>query len=179
MCASASGSARRTTGSSVPARNHSCRGGSAILPTPAIGGVGLMADYDKSASIAFKAEGEDIYLIGHPNGHLGQSLWLREIKGREDGAPPSTDLDLERKAGDNGIVQAIFDLGRSDAPAGIEALNTRGYSFGGFMPCWFETDALMLQRLTAEPNFEAINLYTDRAKAILAHIRQEWETRGR
>ena len=32
MCASARGSARRTTGSSVPARNHSCRGGSLILP---------------------------------------------------------------------------------------------------------------------------------------------------
>ncbi|MYL82801.1 hypothetical protein GTA51_06585 [Desulfovibrio aerotolerans] len=76
--------------------------------------------------------------------------------------------DLERKAGDNGIVQAIFDLGRSDAPAGIEALNTRGYSFGGFMPCWFETDALMLQRRRAAPSFKELQLYGETVKPIVA-----------
>ena len=54
-------------------------GGSAILPTPAIGGVGLMEDWTKAASIAFKAGGEEIFLIGEPNAALGQSLWLREI----------------------------------------------------------------------------------------------------
>lgn len=62
-------------------------GGSAILPTPAIGGVGLMADYDKMATIGFKAVGEAIFVIGETNGHLGQSLWLREIHGREEGPP--------------------------------------------------------------------------------------------
>ena len=36
-------------------------GGSAILPTPAIGGVGLLADWSKSATIAFK-ETSDIVL---------------------------------------------------------------------------------------------------------------------
>ncbi|MEY4056298.1 MAG: phosphoribosylformylglycinamidine synthase subunit PurL, partial [Pseudomonadota bacterium] len=39
-------------------------GGSAILPTPAIGGVGLMADHDVMATIAFKAEGECLAIIG-------------------------------------------------------------------------------------------------------------------
>ena len=60
-------------------------GGSAILPTPAIGGVGLMEDHTTMATIAFKAEGEQIYLIGRPVHHLGQSLWLREVLGREEG----------------------------------------------------------------------------------------------
>ena len=71
-------------------------GGSAILPTPAIGGVGLMLDYAKSASIGFKTEGEAIFVIGQSNGHLGQSLWLRELHGLEDGAPPPVDLAKER-----------------------------------------------------------------------------------
>ena len=71
-------------------------GGSAILPTPAIGGVGLMADYATMTTIGFKAEGEAIFVIGQSNGHLGQSLWLREIHGREDGAPPPVDLAKER-----------------------------------------------------------------------------------
>ena len=34
------------------------------------------------ASIAFKREGDTILLIGKTEGHLGQSLYLREIEGR-------------------------------------------------------------------------------------------------
>lgn len=78
-------------------------GGSAILPTPAIGGVGLMADWSKSATIAFKGTGDVIVLIGTPKGEIGQSLWLREvhgIEGRDAGPPPSIDLDAERRTGD-------------------------------------------------------------------------------
>ena len=65
-------------------------GGSAILPTPAIGGVGLMADWSKSATIAFKGTGDVIVLIGTPKGEIGQSLWLREVHGLEgrDAGPP-------------------------------------------------------------------------------------------
>ncbi len=74
-------------------------GGSAILPTPAIGGVGLMQDHEKMATIGFKAEGEHIYRLGFPKGDLGQSLWLREILGREEGAPPKVDLANEATVG--------------------------------------------------------------------------------
>ena len=74
--------------------------GSAILPTPAIGGVGLIDDWTKAATIAFKGTGDVIVLIGEPRHHLGQSLWLRELHGREDGPPPRVDLDAERRAGD-------------------------------------------------------------------------------
>ncbi|MCB2061810.1 MAG: phosphoribosylformylglycinamidine synthase II, partial [Novosphingobium sp.] len=91
-------------------------GGSAILPTPAIGGVGLLADYEKMATIAFKAEGETIILIGGESGHLGQSLWLRELHAREDGPPPPVGLELERETGElvrnliaEGIVSAVHD----------------------------------------------------------------------
>ncbi|MHA6722458.1 phosphoribosylformylglycinamidine synthase subunit PurL [Sphingomonas sp. RS2018] len=75
-------------------------GGSAILPTPAIGGVGLLADWSKSATIAFKGTGDVLVLIGTPRGDIGQSLWLREVKGREDGPPPRVDLSAERRTGD-------------------------------------------------------------------------------
>jgi phosphoribosylformylglycinamidine synthase len=75
-------------------------GGSAILPTPAIGGIGLLKDYESSATIAFKSAGETILLLGETKGHLGQSLWLREIVGREDGPPPPVDLAAERRTGE-------------------------------------------------------------------------------
>jgi phosphoribosylformylglycinamidine synthase len=78
--------------------------GVAIPPTPAIGGVGLIADVGRMASIALKAEGEVLVLVGDAtDGHggwLGQSLYLREIEGREDGAPPPVDLELEKRSGD-------------------------------------------------------------------------------
>lgn len=74
--------------------------GTGILPTPAIGGVGLLSDWSKSATIAFKAEGETVWLVGDGRAHLGQSLWLRETLGREDGPPPPVDLRAERRAGE-------------------------------------------------------------------------------
>ncbi|HWH23220.1 MAG TPA: phosphoribosylformylglycinamidine synthase subunit PurL, partial [Allosphingosinicella sp.] len=92
-------------------------GGSAILPTPAIGGIGLLSDWSASATIAFKEEGDDIWLIGETAGHIGQSLWLREIAAREEGPPPPVDLEVERRNGDcvraliaDGLVNAVHDL---------------------------------------------------------------------
>src|SRR5215203_3463153 len=72
-------------------------GGSAILPTPAIGGVGLLEDWEKSATIAFKAKDQAIVVLGGNSlealdaeeglgefgSALGQSIWLREIHGRD------------------------------------------------------------------------------------------------
>jgi phosphoribosylformylglycinamidine synthase len=89
----------------------------AILPTPAIGGVGLIDDWAKAATIAFKAAGEAIFVIGQPRGHLGQSLWLREIHAREEGSPPPVDPYEERENGElvrglieQGIVSAVHDV---------------------------------------------------------------------
>jgi phosphoribosylformylglycinamidine synthase len=74
--------------------------GQAILPTPTIGGVGLLRDLGKMATLAFKQDREAILLVGGHGSHLGQSIYLREVLGREDGPPPSVDLVRERKHGD-------------------------------------------------------------------------------
>jgi len=74
--------------------------GSGILPTPVIGGVGLIEDAATCVSLAFKAPGEAILLVGETLGHMGASLYLREILGLEDGAPPPVDLAAERCHGD-------------------------------------------------------------------------------
>jgi phosphoribosylformylglycinamidine synthase len=92
-------------------------GGSAILPTPAIGGVGLLDDWEKSATIGFKDGRDAIFLVGRPVGNLGQSLWLREIHNRKDGPPPPVDLNDELRTGDaireliqTGAVSAVHDI---------------------------------------------------------------------
>src|SRR5262249_56284558 len=74
--------------------------GRAILPTPTIGGVGLIDDFTRSATLAFKRAGDVILLIGETAGWLGQSLYLREICEREEGAAPPGDPAAERQNGD-------------------------------------------------------------------------------
>jgi phosphoribosylformylglycinamidine synthase len=91
--------------------------GRGILPTPVIGGVGLLADVAAACSIAFKAPGETLLLIGTTpgpdGGHLGASIYLREIAGREDGPPPPVDLAAERRNGD--FVRGLIEAGHVTA----------------------------------------------------------------
>ena len=86
--------------------------GEGISPTPAIGGVGLMHDVSRMATIALKREGDALLLVGDTRGHLGQSIYLREIEGREEGAAPPVDLAAERRNGD--FVRRLIEAGRVD-----------------------------------------------------------------
>jgi len=83
--------------------------GNPILPAPAIGGVGSMPDVNKAVGIAFQGIGETVFVIGETKGHVGQSLYLREIFGKEEGAPPPVDLKAERKRGE--FVRTLIDEG--------------------------------------------------------------------
>jgi phosphoribosylformylglycinamidine synthase subunit PurL len=132
-------------------------GGSAILPTPAIGGVGVLEDVSKMARIALTddctrsmpdtLESARIMLIGKPKGHLGQSLWLREIHGREDGDPPQVDLLEERKNGEfiqacisDGVVIAVHDVADGGIAVALAEMALAG-NIGAFIfngPHWNE-----------------------------------------
>ena len=90
--------------------------GTGILPTPAIGGLGVIENAADAVGLAL-APGLSLVLIGDTKGWLGQSLWLREITGREDGPPPPVDLTAERRNGDfvraqilAGQVRACHDV---------------------------------------------------------------------
>jgi phosphoribosylformylglycinamidine synthase subunit PurL len=74
--------------------------GQGILPTPTIGGVGLLRDLSKMATLRFKTEGDAILLLGGQGSHLGQSAFLRDCLGREEGPPPPVDLAMEKRHGD-------------------------------------------------------------------------------
>ncbi len=90
--------------------------GQGILPTPTIGGVGLIADWSKMARIRFAAQGEAILLAGAPvqlGTHLGQSVYLRDIHGRTDGPAPHVDLAHEKRVGD--FVRGLIESGLATA----------------------------------------------------------------
>ena len=94
--------------------------GTGILPTPAIGGVGLLDDIDHRAEARFQAEGEMIFVIGKTKGHLGCSLYLRDVVGRDNaelGTPPAVNLADEKAHGDfiraqikSGQVKSVHDV---------------------------------------------------------------------
>ncbi|WP_340299907.1 phosphoribosylformylglycinamidine synthase subunit PurL [Roseobacter sp. HKCC-CH-9351] len=101
--------------------------GSAILPTPTIGALGLIADIDRDLINGTAREGHWALLIGETQGHLGQSALLAEVFHRVEGDAPSVDLEAERKAGqfildnremisacndlsDGGLALAVFEM---------------------------------------------------------------------
>jgi len=91
--------------------------GHPILPAPTIGGVGLMPDVTKQMTLGFKSEGETIFVLGETKGHVGQTTYLAEIFGREEGAPPPVNLTAERRHGKfvrqliaDGAITACHDV---------------------------------------------------------------------
>jgi phosphoribosylformylglycinamidine synthase len=103
--------------------------GRGILPTPTIGGVGLLPDWTKMARIGFAAENQMILLVGAPPNrgtHLGQSIYLRDLFGRRDGSAPHVDLAHERRTGDfvrklirDGVATAVHDLSDGGLAVGL------------------------------------------------------------
>jgi phosphoribosylformylglycinamidine synthase subunit PurL len=101
--------------------------GTGILPTPTIGGVGLIDDWSKMARIRFAADDHAILLVGAPPAwgtHLAQSVYMRDIHGRTDGPAPSVDLAHEKRTGlfvrdliRTGIATAVHDC--SDGGLGV------------------------------------------------------------
>jgi phosphoribosylformylglycinamidine synthase len=85
--------------------------GVGIPPTPTVGALGLLPDYAARADYSGLKDGDTLVLVGDSHGELGQSLYLRELLGREDGAPPPVDLAAERRNGD--FVRALIRSGRA------------------------------------------------------------------
>ncbi len=125
-------------------------GGSAILPTPAIGGVGVLEDVIKMATIAFKAEGQFIVLLDSHDAtterlpELGQSIWLRELHGRADGSPPTVDLKAEKRVGEfvrhliaSGRVTAVHDVSDGGMLVAIAEMALAG-NIGADLRWWTE-----------------------------------------
>ena len=86
--------------------------GVGIPPTPAIGGVGLVPDVAKMASIELKREGDLLLVLGAERGWLGQSIYQQFVVGRLEGAPPPVDLADEIKAGR--LVRGLIRDGTTD-----------------------------------------------------------------
>jgi len=102
------------TGGNVSFYNQT--GEVAILPTPVVGVLGVIADVEKRTPMAFSESGLELYLLGETRNDFAGSEWAN-IHGHLGGMPPRADLDHERRlanvlisAGGEGILAAAHDL---------------------------------------------------------------------
>ncbi len=107
--------------------------GKGIMPTPTIGGVGIIADHTRAAGLGFVREGDTIIVIGAAKGHLGQSLYLREVHSKEEGGAPPVDLKSERANGDlvrslieQELISACHDLSDGGLLVGVAEMAMAG-----------------------------------------------------
>lgn len=126
--------------------------GTAIQPTPAIGGVGILKDLSKRVGNSFVSAGEDIIVVGETKGHLGASLFLREILRKEEGPPPPVDLKVEKNNGDfvrslisHGDISACHDVSDGGLLVAIAEMTFRNgigadISANGDVGFWFGED---------------------------------------
>ena len=71
-----------------------------IKPTPAIGGVGLIKDYQNMVTMDLKETDNILLVIGKTEGHLDQSLFARDILNEKNGPPPEINLFNEKNNGE-------------------------------------------------------------------------------
>ena len=97
--------------------------GKGINPTPAIGGVGLIEDLNHFSTAFLKRDNDNLLIIGKTNGHLGQSIYLKEILNITSGQPPKVNLEDERKIGNT--IRDLININKLDTVHDI--------SDGGFL----------------------------------------------
>jgi len=140
------------TGGNVSFYNESPSG--AVLPTPVVGMVGVLADAAARVPAAFQRPGDAILLLGRPRGELGASQYLSLLTGEVFGAPPRVDLPAVRA-----LVDCLVECARSGLLA-----SAHDVSEGGLAVALAESAALAL--LGADVSLEPAGDGTGAAAAL-------------
>jgi phosphoribosylformylglycinamidine synthase len=112
------------TGGNVSFYNQT--GGTAILPTPVVGVLGVIEDVSKRVPIGFAAQGEVIVLLGDTRDELAGSVWADVVHDHLGGLPPVVDFDHERRLaelmiilGQRGVLSSAHDLADGGLAQGV------------------------------------------------------------
>jgi phosphoribosylformylglycinamidine synthase II len=119
------GDACRALGTPVTGGNVSFHNESrnrAVNPTPTIGMLGLIDDLNKTMSLNFKKEGDEIYILGNDRQEFGGSEYLKQIHGTISGEAPIIDIEEEKrlqKATLTAIRSSVVNSAHDTAEGGI------------------------------------------------------------
>jgi phosphoribosylformylglycinamidine synthase len=104
-----------------------------IKPTPSIGGVGLIKDYQKMITMDLKKVDNLILVIGKTEGHLDQSLFARNILDEKNGPPPEINLFNEKNNGEtllklieDDLIQSAHDVSLGGIITAISKMCIKG-----------------------------------------------------
>ncbi len=84
------------------------------------------------------------------------------------------ELEKELRAANYALIQVFIDLGQSWAGGVVEQVRGQGYALGGLLPIWFKTDGILLQKHLVDPNFKGMKILSDRGRALVDLVRNEW-----
>jgi hypothetical protein len=84
--------------------------------------------------------------------------------------------DLEAEAVKKGsiVIQVWLKLTSPWVGMAVDILQARGFFLGGVLPQWFDDDGLLMQKLLFVPDFESIQLYSDRALRMQEIVKADW-----
>lgn len=85
--------------------------------------------------------------------------------------------NLDREGSEKGteIFQYFLNLAEPWVGEAVECLRKRGYFFGGYVPRWFDSDGMLMQRTSTAPDFGAIKLHSTKADELLNLVRSDWQ----
>lgn len=75
------------------------------------------------------------------------------------------------------VLQYFLNLDNPWVGSAVEILRERGYFLGGYVPRWFDTDGLLMQKVLSQPDFSSIALYSGKAKEMRKQAQAEWRKR--
>lgn len=84
---------------------------------------------------------------------------------------------LEQQSAERGLAVLQFFLNLDLPWVGIivENLRARGYFLGGYLPRWFDSDGLLMQKLCGPPHWDGIQLFGEKGGRILEMVRADWD----
>ncbi|HOW64165.1 MAG TPA: hypothetical protein P5186_11665 [Candidatus Paceibacterota bacterium] len=84
-------------------------------------------------------------------------------------------LEAQAKSEQIVVLQCFLNLDQPWVGAAVECLRSKGFCLGGYLPRWFETDGLLMQKINHRPAFDSIMLHSERARALMQFVRQDWD----
>ncbi|PKN65711.1 MAG: hypothetical protein CVU57_09110 [Deltaproteobacteria bacterium HGW-Deltaproteobacteria-15] len=94
---------------------------------------------------------------------------------------PGTDFETvlgqeEKKILDQGgvVIQVWLNLSLPWVDEAVHVLRERGYFLGGILPRWFDHDGLLMQKIMKPPDWESIQIHSDRARRIRDLVHEDW-----
>ena len=73
------------------------------------------------------------------------------------------------------VAQVFLPLDQPLIQKTCMGMNTNGFFYGGYLPRWFDSDGILMQKIYGRPNFEGLKLYSEKAKQLMDFIKKDWQ----